>query len=115
MIELDNIQKSDRVEIRNQAREAMRFILRLVRLRRERDDVQSTTVPIRVQKQSECINGHMGKPDDKILGCCLYFKPRCGQIWLWTKDLNLNVKVSPPIHVTIGGLGMFDGRRVLMV
>lgn len=88
-IELDNIQKSDRVQIRDQAREAMKFLLRLVKLRRD-----DPNTPLRVQKQSEILDPNLRKADDKILDCCLVFKPRCGQVWLWTKDLNLNVKAE---------------------
>lgn len=69
----------------------MRFLLRLVKLRRD-----DPMIPLRIQKQSECLNLHSGKPDDKILDCCLFFGPNCGRIWLWTKDLNLNVKVGSP-------------------
>lgn len=89
MTELDNIQKSDRAEIRDQAREAMRFLLRLIQLRRS-DEL----VPLRVQRQSEVLRTDLNKPDDRVLDCCLFFKPVCQQIWLWTRDLNLNVAVS---------------------
>lgn len=68
----------------------MQYLLRHVIARRT-----DSTVPLRVQKQSEVLRTDLNKPDDKVLDCCLMFKPTCSKdIWLWSKDLNLNFNVS---------------------
>jgi hypothetical protein len=91
--ELDNHHKHGLEHIRHRAREANRFLNRVIKSKR-----LDHRVPLRVQKlseMSEYLRAKAAKPDDKhILDCCLKFKETCEDIWLWTKDQIFDTIVS---------------------